>query len=267
MFADRGLPGSPRAKGDQPAVRRVVSARPGGRWRKDVEAAAVSAQWATAISPMLSGLGSVLVHCEACQGQQPGPQLFAAVEHGESLQLFERGARSAHKQETHTLEAVKLLELELKRTLARLVADLFGDGLAIRWVDCYFPFTHPSFEMEINFRGEWLEVLGCGVMEQRLLDSGSYLLPAVRSPAARLPAGPAPPHSVPGAARPPSPHRRRLREAPAHPHGLWSPTLLWTGGPIQARPRLGGGTDHREQGHLLQGSQPQGLAGAVLLRL
>ena len=35
-----------------------------------------------------------------------------------------------------------------------------------RWVDCYFPFTHPSWELEIYFNDEWLEVLGCGIVEQ-----------------------------------------------------------------------------------------------------
>lgn len=40
----------------------------------------------------------------------------------------------------------------------------------MRWVDAYFPFTEPSFEMEIFFNGQWMEVLGCGVMQQQILD-------------------------------------------------------------------------------------------------
>ncbi|XP_061447179.1 phenylalanine--tRNA ligase, mitochondrial isoform X2 [Rhineura floridana] len=98
-------------------------------------------------------------------------ELFNNVRGGESFCLFEQGHRTPHKQEMHTMEAVKLVEHSLKLALTKLVAHLFGDGLEIRWVNCYFPFTHPSFEMEINFQGEWLEVLGCGVMEQQLVNS------------------------------------------------------------------------------------------------
>ena len=41
-----------------------------------------------------------------------------------------------------------------------------------RWVDEYFPFTHPSWELEVRFGGEWMEVLGCGIIEQKLLENG-----------------------------------------------------------------------------------------------
>jgi phenylalanyl-tRNA synthetase alpha chain len=39
----------------------------------------------------------------------------------------------------------------------------------MRWVPAYFPFTNPSFELEIYFQEEWLEVLGCGIIQPEIV--------------------------------------------------------------------------------------------------
>lgn len=64
-----------------------------------------------------------------------------------------------------------MLEVNLKETLESLCRVIFGSKTEMRWVDTYFPFTHPSFELEVLFDNKWLEVLGCGIMEQKLLQS------------------------------------------------------------------------------------------------
>ncbi|XP_031565023.1 phenylalanine--tRNA ligase, mitochondrial-like, partial [Actinia tenebrosa] len=108
--------------------------------------------------------------------QMEGVRLFTKFDlSGDSknpITLFEKnGKRTEHNQAVHTLESVKLVEFNLKQTLTGIVENLCGENLELRWVDTYFPFTHPSWELEINFNNEWLEVLGCGVMEQEILNN------------------------------------------------------------------------------------------------
>ncbi|KAK2720287.1 hypothetical protein QYM36_004237 [Artemia franciscana] len=84
-----------------------------------------------------------------------------------SIDVFEKGVRTETKQEVHTYDAARVVEYSLKSSLTALVRHLFGQK--VRWVDAYFPFTHPSFELEMKFNGEWMELLGCGVLEHQTL--------------------------------------------------------------------------------------------------
>jgi phenylalanyl-tRNA synthetase alpha chain len=65
-------------------------------------------------------------------------------------------------------ERVAIVEADLKKALEGMTRMLFGD-VEMRWVEEYFPFTEPSSELEIKFNGDWMEVLGCGVMRQGVL--------------------------------------------------------------------------------------------------
>lgn len=79
-----------------------------------------------------------------------------------------------------------LLAQNLKLSLNNLLLKVFGGAsestkespLRVRWIEAYFPFTSPSFEVEVFFQGKWLEILGCGVIRQATLDTASTSLPA-----------------------------------------------------------------------------------------
>jgi phenylalanyl-tRNA synthetase alpha chain len=67
-------------------------------------------------------------------------------------------------------DRIAYMENDLKTELEGLATALFGPT-EYRWVDGNFPFTDPSYELEIYFQGEWLEVLGCGVIHPEILDN------------------------------------------------------------------------------------------------
>jgi phenylalanyl-tRNA synthetase alpha chain len=79
------------------------------------------------------------------------------------------GVRVYSAEEWGEQDPTEFCVAELKATLEGLARRLFGE-VECRWVDAYFPFTEPSLELEIFFNGKWLEVLGCGVMQQKILE-------------------------------------------------------------------------------------------------
>ncbi|OAV88808.1 phenylalanyl-tRNA synthetase [Puccinia triticina 1-1 BBBD Race 1] len=79
-------------------------------------------------------------------------------------------------QADHRAEEAKIVTENLKTTINSLIYGLFRNILQIhsspikvRWIPAYFPFTSPSYEVEVLFQDKWLEILGCGVVQQRTL--------------------------------------------------------------------------------------------------
>ncbi|XP_055855947.1 probable phenylalanine--tRNA ligase, mitochondrial [Episyrphus balteatus] len=99
----------------------------------------------------------------------PGLEIFESNPSTNSVVKYDAKCIDQSKQPCHTLEALKLAEHELKTILSGLAKDLFGDKIEYRWVEQYFPFTQPSWELEIFYKNQWLEVLGCGIMRNEIL--------------------------------------------------------------------------------------------------
>jgi phenylalanyl-tRNA synthetase alpha chain len=90
-------------------------------------------------------------------------------------------------QPSHNPQYTELIVKNLKLSLNTLMLKLFGgvagasgqSPLRVRWIEAYFPFTSPSFEVEVFFQGEWLEILGSGVVRQATLDTASACSPSI----------------------------------------------------------------------------------------
>ncbi|KAK8752479.1 hypothetical protein OTU49_005764 [Cherax quadricarinatus] len=97
--------------------------------------------------------------------------IFGSHQNMDSFRMFENGERTRQKQGVHIAQVLQLLESDLKSCLLGLATTLFGQDVEARWVDAYFPFTHPSWELEVKINNDWVELLGCGIIEQEILSN------------------------------------------------------------------------------------------------
>ncbi len=59
---------------------------------------------------------------------------------------------------------------DLKGVLVEFARRLWGPEARVRFQPSYFPFTEPSAEIAVWFRGRWLEIGGCGMFHPRVLE-------------------------------------------------------------------------------------------------
>tara|TARA_B100000902_G_scaffold236385_1_gene223956 strand:- start:360 stop:1352 length:993 start_codon:yes stop_codon:yes gene_type:complete len=86
---------------------------------------------------------------------------------------------ATHSPVFHQLEGLaidkNLKFTDLKGTLEFFVKQFFGDDIETKFIPHFFPFTEPSAEVLVKWNnGEWLEILGCGMVDPNVLEHVGY---------------------------------------------------------------------------------------------
>jgi len=115
-----------------------------------------------------------------CDHMSEYPQVTSFLCAGDVYRRDEIDA--SHYPVFHQCEGVRLFDAtkvsadevkdDLKKTLEGIAAHLYSLKVGentMRWRDDFFPFTDPSFELDIFYDDDWMEVLGCGVVHHQVL--------------------------------------------------------------------------------------------------
>jgi len=90
--------------------------------------------------------------------------------------VYRKDDDATHLPMFHQVEGIYVDEnvtfANLKDLIHKILHELFGDNVQIRFRPSYFPFTEPSAEVDIlSNSGKWLEILGCGVVNPVVLEN------------------------------------------------------------------------------------------------
>jgi phenylalanyl-tRNA synthetase alpha chain len=86
---------------------------------------------------------------------------------------------ATHSAQFHQIEGLYVDEgvsvADLKGTLEFFLRELFGSNSQVRFRPHYFPFTEPSFEIDVKSKSlksgeKWLEVCGCGMVHPAVFE-------------------------------------------------------------------------------------------------
>jgi len=116
------------------------------------------------------------VQIRVMEMQQPPVKIIAPGK------VFRCDADVTHSPMFHQIEGLYVDEMisfaDLKGTLETFVREIFGPEFRIRLRPSFFPFTEPSAEVDISCDhlagGEWLEVLGAGMVDPAVFEAVNY---------------------------------------------------------------------------------------------
>ena len=90
--------------------------------------------------------------------------------------VYRKDDDATHLPMFHQVEGIYVDEevtfSQLKDLIYKIIHSLFGEHIELRFRPSYFPFTEPSAEVDIlSQEGEWLEILGCGIVNPVVLEN------------------------------------------------------------------------------------------------
>ena len=90
--------------------------------------------------------------------------------------VYRKDDDSTHLPMFHQIEGIYVNKdvnfSQLKDLIYRIIHLIFGSDIELRFRPSYFPFTEPSAEVDILSKdGEWLEILGCGIVNPIVLEN------------------------------------------------------------------------------------------------
>lgn len=93
--------------------------------------------------------------------------------------VYRRDYDATHLPMFHQIEGLyvdhHVSVAHLKWTLMELASRIFGEKKRIRMRPSFFPFTEPSFEVDVWFEGKgWFEILGAGMVHPNVLKNVGY---------------------------------------------------------------------------------------------
>jgi phenylalanyl-tRNA synthetase alpha chain len=118
--------------------------------------------------------------------QTSSVQIRYMEENDPPLRIVCPGGRVYRKDEvdaTHLpiFHQIELLAVEegltfgdLKGTITTFVDELLGEHVEVRFRPSYFPFTEPSAEVDVKWKGRWLEIGGCGMVDPNVFKAVGY---------------------------------------------------------------------------------------------
>ena len=93
--------------------------------------------------------------------------------------VYRRDYDATHLPVFHQLEGLyvdkKVSVGHLKFTLSEFARKMFGESSKVRLRPSFFPFTEPSFEVDVYLEGYgWLEILGAGMVDPEVFKNVGY---------------------------------------------------------------------------------------------